>query len=221
MGFTKAACVGTTLLLLGACSQAPVKEQQLSTVEPGGVLQEGAMPSQNPYLLDVPPVSKRVHEAFAEAISAMQAKQWSKAEQRFLAMVEAWPDLSGPSLNLGIVYLAQDRDADASEAFARAIEANGNNLDAYNHLAALKRNEGDFAAAELLYEQALSIWPDHAASHLNLGILYDIYMGRFELAATHYEAYQALQGAPDRRVAGWLADLNRRPQMLARSESNQ
>ncbi len=208
------------ILQLAACSSSPTsQDEKLSMIDELAVIQGEQV--QNPYLLDRQPVDKQAQSAFGRAVEAMQKKQWEQAEAGLVQLNLDYPGLSGPWLNLGIVYAATERMEEAENAFARAIEVNSNNLDAYNHLAALKRNKGDFAAAEGLYQQALAIWPDHADSHLNLGVLYDIYMGRFDQAVMQYEAYQALQDEPDRRVAGWLQDINRRPQMLARSETEQ
>ena len=106
----------------------------------------------------------------------------------------------------------------AQQAFAQAIAANGKNLDAYNQLAVVKREQGDFAGAEGLYLQALEVWPQHAASHRNIGILYDLYLGQFDKALLHFESYQQLQQEPDRQIAGWIIDLKRRLQNVARVE---
>ena len=98
----------------------------------------------------------------------------------------------------------------ADQAFTRAIAVNANNLAAYNQLAIMKREAGQFSAAEALYQQALRVWPFHPESHKNLGILYDLYLGKGALALQHYQAYQQLLAEPDRQVNGWIIDLERR-----------
>ena len=77
-------------------------------------------------------------------------------------------------------------------------------------LAILKREAGDFAAAEDNYKKAISIWPWHPDSHKNLAILYDLYLGKSEQALAHYEAYQTLAGDSDKNIKSWIADLQRR-----------
>lgn len=173
--------------------------------------------SLNPYLLNRKSVPGRAQQQFDQALAAMRLKQWSRAESILKLLNADYPELSGPWLNLGITYIAMEREGQAEAAFKQAIAVNPDNLDAYNQLAALYRRSGDFRSAEGLYKQALAIWPQHAPSHLNLGILYDIYLGELAEAADHYRAYQALQPEPDRRVAGWLLDLERQPAMLARA----
>lgn len=199
-----------------ACGSVPDKTGQAVLVDSDSVSDE-----VNPYMLNRQPVAKKAQVEFDKAVAAMADQKWKVARKHLQSITESYPELSGPWLNLGIVHLELAQPEQAMLSIERAIAANGNNLDAYNHLAALHRDQGDFVSAEALYHQALVVWPGHGPSHLNLGILYDIYMGKFVEAAAHYQAYQELQGEPDRRVAGWLMDLKRRPQMLARSEQTQ
>ena len=53
-------------------------------------------------------------------------------------------------------------------------------------------------------------------AYLNLGILYELYLGRLDDALQAYQKYQALSESADQRVAGWVSDLERR---LAGNES--
>ena len=56
--------------------------------------------------------------------------------------------------------------------------------------------------------------PNDAMTHYNLGILYDIYLGKTELALQHYRKYQQVLAEPDKRVGGWIKDLERRGNTL-------
>lgn len=204
------------LLQLAGCSSSPATKTDATTMlDELATIQQQNHTTRNPYLMDRQPVANQAQLEFDQAVADMRAKRWSQAVASLTQLVDEYPELSGPWLNLGISYVAIEQPAQADAAFQQAIEVNPKNLNAYNRLAALKRRAGDFSTAEALYLKALSIWPDHANSHLNLGVLYDVYMGKFEQAAIQYQAYQALQDEPNRRVAGWLMDLERRPQMLA------
>ncbi len=162
----------------------------------------------NPYLALAPEVPAAAQSRFDEAVGFLKQGNVSAAESRFLDLTRDYPSLSGPWLNLGLVYLRSDRREQAKTQFERAIAANKLNLNAHNQLAILFREEGEFAAAEQHYLQALKVWPDHVASLRNLGILYDVYMGRQIEALEYYQRAQAL--APDRQMRGWIADLKRR-----------
>ena len=146
----------------------------------------------------------------------MQKQNLQKAEVLLQGITTDYPGLSGTWLNLGIVYRETKRPAQAEDSFLKAIAVNGYNLDAYNQLAVLKREQGDFASAESLYLKALDIWPQHRDSHRNLGILYDLYLGQFDKALFHFETYQQLMEKPDKRVNGWIVDLKRRQQNVAK-----
>lgn len=164
----------------------------------------------NPYLQTKPNVSSQVENNFRNATAAMQQKNWSQAETILQTLATSNPNLSGVHLNLGIVYRAKNDMAKAEEAFNRAITANSKNLDAYNQLALLKREAGEFSDAELLYQKALGVWRFHPETHKNIAILYELYLGKAELALPHYQAYQQLLPAPDKQVDSWVADLQRR-----------
>ena len=166
--------------------------------------------SPNPYLLNPPSVSPAAQTAFAEAKQALAAEQWARAEQLLLRMTSRYPQLSGPHLNLAQLYSRTDRSDKARSQFEAAVAANGTNVFALNAYAIHQRQQGDFDKAEQLYKRAISVWPDFAEAHLNLGILYDLYRGKQTLALQQYERYQSLQTKPNRRVAGWIVDLKRR-----------
>jgi lipoprotein NlpI len=74
----------------------------------------------------------------------------------------------------------------------------------------VNRERGDFKSAKQNYQQALKIDTHYAKAHLNLGILADLYLQDYALALDHFEQYQALQKTPDKRVKGWITDLERR-----------
>jgi tetratricopeptide (TPR) repeat protein len=164
----------------------------------------------NPYLQNSQKFSEQVEINFHDAVTSMQQKNWDHAEAVLKQLAEKNPKLSGVYLNLGIVYRNKGDLEKAIAEFNLAITANMRNVDAYNQLAVLKRESGDFNGAETLYQKALSIWPFYPEGHKNIAILYDLYLGKPELALSHYQAYQQLLPAPDKQVDSWVADLQRR-----------
>jgi tetratricopeptide (TPR) repeat protein len=201
------------ILLLSACATGPGKELAESEselpAERSPALPAGPV-TANPYLARQSTVSRSAQARFEQALAAIDAADWPRAERLLLELSESNPELSGPQLNLGLVRRAQGDAARAEQAFRRALEINGNNLDAWNQLAILKRAAGDFSEAERLYRQALAVWPFHPESHRHIGILYDLYLGEWQRALEHYQAYQQLLPEPDRQVNGWIVDLERR-----------
>lgn len=212
-------CFAISALVVG-CSSNPEKESgdaenaQQGNIAADGKIVSSALPAgpvtPNPYLQTKANVSSQVENNFRNATAAMQQKHWSQAETILQALATANPNLSGVHLNLGIVYRAKNDMTKAADAFNRAIAANPKNIDAYNQLALLKREAGEFSEAELLYQKALGVWRFHPETHKNIAILYELYLGKAELALPHYQAYQQLLPAPDKQVDSWVADLQRR-----------
>lgn len=197
------------VLVLAACQSTPKQD-----VEPGPVLAEGEEAPfvliPNPYETSKGDVPSQAVKEFAEVKVAMAGKKWQQAEELLTLMVETYPQLSGPYVNLGIVQKNLGDSESAEKTFVFALETNANNMDAYSQLGLLQREQGKFDAAEKTYLDALDIWPHHLDSNINLGVLYDLYMGRFDDALARYELAQQIQGGEDRRLKGWIVDLKRR-----------
>lgn len=216
MKFTKL-IASLLLLILVGCASGPgeksrvEKDASAQAVAPAGasILPAGPV-TPNPYLQNKPSVSKQAQQHFADASRAMRNKQWAQAESLLQKVIAENAKLSGAYLNLGLVYRAQKEDKRAEQAFNDAIAANHTNLDAYNQLAILQRESGNFFGAETNYKKALSVWPFHPESHKNIAILYDLYMGKSTEALPHYEAYLQLLGGEDKQASSWIADLQRR-----------
>lgn len=214
-----ASCVLSLLImLLAACGTTPPKvaeppepsDEQIATHADAPPGLDTSAPDENPYLSQSREAPAAARTVFSRAVTAMQNEEWRDAEILLQQLTVEYPDLSGPYLNLGIVSRRLGKPDQAKQSFSNAFTVNKLNLEAYNQLALLEREEGDFAAAERHYLAALNAWPKHAASHKNLGILYDLYMGELHKALQHFEIYQYLQDEPDRQINGWIIDLNRR-----------
>lgn len=212
-----------SLLLLVGCGSTPkTPDETIGDLQQSPEGAEGGPqfsfdlsgPEQNPYLTQEVSVPGPAQALFNDGVRAMQAQQWSRAIILLQQLNREYPNLSGPYLNLGIAYRQLQQMDAAEQAFAQAVTVNAMNMDALNQLALLKREKGDFKAAETFYLEALSVWPRHPPSHKNIGILYDLYMGEFAKALDHFEVYQYLQAEPDRRIAGWIIDLQRRIENL-------
>lgn len=200
------------ILALSAGCASTGKKKVDGPAETPVAMTDGApiTPVPNPYLSQETKVSAATQAAFRNALVAMQSEDWAVAEKQLRTLSDANPQLSGPLVNLGIVYWRQGKLKEAETAFNQALAANAFNNDAYVQFALLLREQGRFAEAEKLYLKALEVWPHNAAAHRNLGILYDLYMGRFDAAMQHYEMVLKLSPEPNKEVEGWIIDLKRR-----------
>jgi len=158
----------------------------------------------------MPEVSSRVATEFEQAVALLQEDRYQEAEVLLLTITGEQPELAGPWINLGQVYVALGQPEEARRAFEAAVAANPYNCTAHNELGLLARVNGDFEAAERHYLNCIERVPDDRAAYLNLGILYELYLGRLPEALVSYRQYQSLGTEPDRQVEGWVVDLERR-----------
>lgn len=217
MAFIKHSLLVLAALLLVACGATSKKDETPEdvSVEGEGAAEAPLVLIPNPYLANKPSIPGRAKEEFARATAAMSAKEWKQADGMLRLMTETYPQLAGPWVNMGICEYHLEDLGTAEASLQKAIEINPTNMDAYTWLGFVYREQGKFVEAEKTYLAALQVWPHHADSHRNLGILYDLYMGRFEEALKHYKMLQRILPEEDRQVKGWILDLERR---LASSE---
>ena len=69
---------------------------------------------------------------------------------------------------------------------------------------------GEFNVAQNTLALALQIWPDFPEAHLNLSILYDLYLNDPKSAQQHMEAYVFLNGNKNAQSEQWLAEIQGR-----------
>lgn len=173
----------------------------------------------NPYDQQKVKVSAGVKAAFVQGVVLMESENWPQAELHFDGLTQSNPQLSGPWVNLGISLWRQEQYDAAGQAFDKAINANALNIEAYNAYGVMAREQGQFTQAEELYKKAIAVWPHSAVVHRNLGVLYDMYMGRFNDALAHFEMSARIMGEPDKQLKGWIVDIKRRQAKAAREQA--
>ena len=153
---------------------------------------------------------KIVKVQFEQAIAFMQAGKDKEATALFANISELDPKLASPHTNLGILFYRDGKLQEAETAFKEALRLDDKDYIAANYLGMLYRAQGRFSDAEAAYKQALAAKPDYGYAHLNLAILYDIYLDNLPKALDHYQKYQQISGDSDQQLTGWLADLHQR-----------
>lgn len=164
----------------------------------------------------MPPASAKMEpsaalkQQFAQAVTAMQAGQDKQATELFTDIARQDPQLASPHTDLGILFYREGRLAEAETSFKEALKRNDKDYVAANYLGMIYRILGRFAEAQAAYEQALAAKPDYGYAHLNMAILYDLYLGDLSKALDHYRQYQRIAGDSDPQLSGWLADVQQR-----------
>jgi tetratricopeptide (TPR) repeat protein len=195
-----------TLLLLAACQSGPkTVPEPAPAVEPAPVTDASATePESAPEPVDF------YQQFYIEAVDSLKRGDTEQAIELLLQVSTDAPDKPYVFTNLGLAYFKLKKMDLAEQAFQEAISRSNRDAVAYNHLGILLRYQGQFEEARKRYQRAIAIDSDYAYAHLNLGILFDIYLQNLKLALQQYQKYQALIGEEDKQVAGWITDIQRR-----------
>ena len=158
------------------------------------------------------PVSLESQRAFDDASRALRAGQNADAERGFRNLSLAHPELGGPHANLGLIHRQAGKLAEAAAELETAVRLSPRQPVYWNQLGVTYRLLGQFKKAREAYDKAIALDPNYAASTLNLGILYDLYLGDGQRALELYSRYLLLSPSGDATVTKWVADLkNRKP----------
>jgi Tfp pilus assembly protein PilF len=206
----------TAVILLSACGSTDFRASR-DGARPAAAAKGGSNVVA-PYMQNRRVVSREALQRFELANQAISRQEWPAAIAELEWLVENQPDLSGPQLNLALVYQNMNELEKAETYYRQALQSNPDNLAAYNQYAIFLRQQGRFEDAEKAYLLALEKWEPHGQTHRNIGVLYDLYMGDQAQALQHFHRYQTLSETEDRVVASWIADLNRQLVTLARGE---
>lgn len=190
------ALIAAASLLLGGCA---------TTGSGGGVA------AAKPEPVIVRPVVK-VESAVDEMLAVMDLLKEGnlrQAEANLEEILKVRPDIPEAHLNLGWVKQRLGKHAEALAYLESGLRLRPGDPDGMLMVAYSQREMGRFDLAEASYKKLLAAKPERADAHLNLGVLYELYLFQPALALQHYRTYQGLQATPDTKVAGWIAVLER------------
>ena len=148
--------------------------------------------------------------AYEQAIAALKNGATEQALTLLTRLSLDAPDMPRLFTNLGLSHFRLHQAELAEQAFQQAIARNPDDAVAHNHLGILQRRQGRFEDALLEYQRAIEIDSKYARAHLNLGILFDLYLQDLEKALQQYRRYLDLTSEENAQVAGWIVDIERR-----------
>jgi tetratricopeptide (TPR) repeat protein len=163
----------------------------------------------NPAAPDPVAIPPRAAQQYTQALQLMKSGRGTDAELEFKQLIAAYPQFAGPQLNLGLLYLHDSRLSEAEAAFKAALALTPSNPVAGDELGIVERKLGKFTDAEAAYLRAITAEPNYAPAHLNLGVLYDLYMAEPQKALEQFERYIEIAGE-NKQVAGWVVELRKR-----------
>ncbi len=190
------------LLFAGCGGSSPVRSSP-------GTEQSGRAdtpPSGGESAMAIPPA---VLTLFEQATASMAAGDFIDAELRFKEFLLQYSGYPGAHVNLAIIHASNGNDAAARASVDAALALEPNHAAALNQLGMLLRRNGKFLEAEAAYLKAVTVSPEYALAHYNLGVLNELYLQRLDVALQNFETYQSLVGE-DKQVAKWIKDLTRR-----------
>ena len=214
--------LGLLLLLLFAagCSQIPVPSIKMPSIKApssqgDGAAQEDSQVTQVSGQESAVPSRPRTIEPaarrlFDQSLDKIEQGDLPAARLLLTELTSLYPDFPEGHYNLGHVLEQTDEPELATIAYQAAVKTDSGFCPAQIRLALMARTEYRFDDSETAYQQCLDRHPDNATAHFNLGVLYEIYLGRYADAVTAYERFQTQQEERDRRVDLWINDLKRR-----------
>lgn len=222
----KAVFTAVSLLLLFGCGGVGTKDNLGVAVAPELIDTSGYLPVQeydektasflpyeaqeNPYLALEGRIKRDAVTKFIDARRSYRAKAYDDVESLLADIIVIDDSLSGPWVMRGDIATENQDLETAITHYKKALEVNSKNLNAYIRLAKTQRLLGNFIMAQNTYADALRVWEDFPEAHLNLGVLYDIYLNRPLRAQKHMEAYVFLAEDENATVGRWLQEIQQR-----------
>jgi len=123
-----------------------------------------------------------------------QSAYWRDSESLFRQAVRAVPDNAPARIHLGIVYMGENRHAEAVSQFEAAVKADPQSVKALTGLGAAYRSVGRLEDAVAAHEAALRVDPNQSVPHANIGVAL-IELDRPERAEGHLR--EAVRLDPD------------------------
>lgn len=218
------------LALLSACQSLPdpktkaVSEAEVSAAEvgQGNEMEPDAQVTAEVIAVVEPQVEPEpvdlAQQDYLRAIATLKSGDTAEALELLLHLSREAPDKPNVFTNLGLAYFQLQQGELAEQAFVQALARNADDAIAHNHLGILKRRKGQFQDALLEYQRAIEIDAEYARAHLNLGILFDLYLQDLEKALQQYRKYLELTSDENAQVAGWIVDIERRLKSTTRNK---
>ncbi|PHS20082.1 MAG: hypothetical protein COA86_01995 [Kangiella sp.] len=155
-------------------------------------------------------INAEIKKAYKQTASFIKQKKYPNALSLMIKIKGKYPQLSGPNYQMARIYLLQKQFEKSIEQVDVSIKKNPRNYYSMSLKGVILKNQGKFKEAKLNYLKAIETFPNYSKSHLNLGVLADVYLGELSLALSEYKIYMSLTSNKDKRVANWVLEVERR-----------
>jgi tetratricopeptide (TPR) repeat protein len=165
---------------------------------------------ENPYLAVKSRIAKGSVLLYIEAKKAKRQGDLKTAKKKLMVITQNDDSISGPWVMLGHIAFEEKKYPQAEKHYQQAININPKNINAYVAQAQVQRVMGAYHVAQNTLARALNLWPDFPEAHLNLGILYDLYLNQSEKSQQHLEAYLFLTHYKNKKAINWYSEVQGR-----------
>jgi Flp pilus assembly protein TadD len=155
-------------------------------------------------------INPEIRQSYAQVAKLVANNNFAQALGILDEVKLQYPQLSGPDYQKARIFLQQQKLEQASQAIDLSLMNNQSNYYALNLKGVILREQGKFNEAKQAYLKAIEIYPPYPNSHLNLGVLADIYLRDSALALIKYQQYQSLTKGADNKVKNWIIEIERR-----------
>lgn len=197
------------VLLLAACTSAPTKnKEELQPEQPAAETSETEATTET---ADPGDADKKLQSAYSMGIGLMKSGDYANAAKMWTNLANSYPDAPGIWANLAVCQYHSGQFEDSQASLAKAREINPGFCPAFSIEALIAREMGKFTDAEAAYRNALKCQPTNPDIYRNLGILYDLYMRKYDLAVKNYKLARIYSRKDvDPNLDIWINDLEKR-----------
>lgn len=155
-------------------------------------------------------INAEIKSTYGKVAKLNDQKQHAAAIKLLDSVRLKYPQLSGPDYQKARIYFNQGKLELALKFVDFSLLNNTRNYYSLNLKGIILREQGKFEQAREIYFMAIETYPPYPSSHLNLGVLADIYMRDLPLALLQYREYMKLTSNKDKKVANWIIEIERR-----------
>jgi len=155
-------------------------------------------------------INTEIKKAYKQTANFIKQKQYPNALNLMIKIKGKYPQLSGPNYQMARIYLLQKQFEKSIAQVDASLKKNPRNYYSMSLKGVILKNQGKFEEAKLSYLKAIETFPNYSKSHLNLGVLADVYLGELSLALSEYNIYMRLTSNKDKKVANWVLEVERR-----------
>jgi tetratricopeptide (TPR) repeat protein len=161
-------------------------------------------------------INAEIKKSYSKVSKLNKTKNYTEGLNELERIKLKYPQLSGPDYQKARLYFNQSQYNKALQAVELSLKNNGRNYYSLNLKGIILKELGEFKEAKNTYLKAIATYNLYANTHLNLGVLSDVYTGELDLALVHYKEYIKLSLANKSRkgkvlqVKEWVVELDRR-----------